>query len=120
MVDGTTYNEFNHRDYEDQKHRFEQGQALAQEKLGFAFETFGPPGGVGTPSFDATTARVMADDPHMKVWLYPTPIDAVGKELEKGGKVTILDRVWEVNFETQVGLPNFEKVRGGLPQASRA
>jgi peptidoglycan/xylan/chitin deacetylase (PgdA/CDA1 family) len=107
-VDGKSYNEFKMRPYEEQKKRFDDAQRLAQEKLGFAFQTFGPPGGAASGMFDETTIRVMADDPHMKVWLYPQPIDAAGKQLETAGKVTILDRVWAVNLESAVGHPDLQ------------
>lgn len=112
--DGTKYNEFNHRAYDDQRQRFDKSLALAREKLGFALHTFGPGGGVGNGSFDATTAKVMADVPDMKVWLYPQPLDKVGKELVAGGKVTILDRVWAVNLEGAVGKPDLQKLKDGL------
>lgn len=109
LENGVAFNEFNKRPFEDQKKRFDDSQALAMDKLGFPFATFGPGGGTSNGSFDENTIRVMAEDPHMKVWLYPQPIDAVGKKLDAGGKVAILDRVWEVNTESKVGLPDFEK-----------
>jgi peptidoglycan/xylan/chitin deacetylase (PgdA/CDA1 family) len=109
----TKYNEFNHRSYEEQKKRFDDSQKLALDKLGFAFATFGPPGGVGSASFDENTFRVMADDPYMKVWLYPGPINEAGKKLEAAGKVTILDRVWAVNLEGAVGVPDFQRFLRG-------
>jgi len=114
--DGKQYNEFVHRSYEEQKKRFDDSQSLAREKLGFPFETFGPPGGVVGASFDANTLRVMADDPYMKAWLYPQPIDAGGKTLDAAGKVTILDRVWAVNTESSVGSPDYAKFVAGYAQ----
>ena len=107
-VEGKKYNEFVHRPYEEQKKRMDDSQKLALEKLGFAFKTFGPPGGVRGASIDATTHRVMANDPYMKIWLYPMPLDANGKATEAAGKVTILDRVFEVNLESSVGHPDYE------------
>lgn len=112
-VDGKKYNEFSKRSYEEQKKRFDDSQALAKEKFGFAFETFGPPGGASTPSMDAETYRVMQDDPNMKVWLYPTPIDNPGKKLATQNKVVILDRVWSVNTEKTVGKPDFDAFVAG-------
>lgn len=113
-VEGKPYCEFANRSYEEQKKRFDDSQAVALEKFGFPFVTFGPPGGAATgASFDANTIRVMQDDPHMKVWLYPQPIDEQGKKLEAGGKVKILDRVWAVNIETKVGQPDFQKFAEG-------
>lgn len=112
-VDGTRYNEFNGRGYEEQLRRFADSQKLAKEKLGFAFKTFGPPGGVGNGSQNDDTARVMADDPDMAVWLYPSPIDERGRKLEAAAKVTILDRVWAVNLEGAVGSPSLARLIDG-------
>ncbi len=113
LENGQQFNEFNNRPYEEQKKRFERSQQLAVEKLGFPFHVFGPPGGVGTPTFDANTIRVMDEDPNMKVWLYPVPLDEPGKQLAAKGKVVILDRVWEVNIESKVGMPDFDKFVAG-------
>jgi peptidoglycan/xylan/chitin deacetylase (PgdA/CDA1 family) len=113
VEDGKTYNEFDHRSYEDQKKRFERSQQAARDKLGFPFHTFGPPGGAPTASFDAQTIQVMQDDPDMKVWLYPTPIDAAGKQLAAKGKVVVLDRVYAVNIEGKVGVPEYENFVAG-------
>jgi len=113
---GKSFNEFSHRTYEEQKKRFDDSQKLAREKFGFVFQTFGPPGGVFTGSLDENTIRVMQDDPDMKVWLYPQPIDEAGKKLEAMGKVTILDRVWEVNFEGAVGIPDCQRLINGYAQ----
>lgn len=112
--DGTKYNEFNHRTYEDQRHRFERCVALAKEKVGLTLCTFGPGGGVGNGSQDANTSRAMADVPEMRIWLYPQPLDKLGKELVAAGKVTILDRVWAVNLEGSVGRPDLKKLQDGL------
>jgi peptidoglycan/xylan/chitin deacetylase (PgdA/CDA1 family) len=119
-VDGEQYNEFSHRSYEEQKERFDRSQKLALEKLGSAFRTFGPPGGAYSKSFDDNTARVIADerrpfadDPYMKVWLYPMPLDEAGKALAAAGRVTILDRVWDVNLEGAVGVPDLDRLIRG-------
>ncbi|TSJ79538.1 polysaccharide deacetylase [Rariglobus hedericola] len=105
---GKKLSEFGGRGFDEQWSRFERSQKLAKEKLGFEFATFGPGGG-GALHQDADTAEVMARDPAMKVWLYPSPIDASGRKLAAGGKVTILDRVWAVNLEAAVGNPNFQR-----------
>lgn len=118
--DGKTYNEFNHRSYAEQKKRLDDSQKLCLEKLGFALTCFGPPGGVGNGSHDANTHKVMIDDPYMTAWLYPQPIDKLGKETDAAGKVTILDRVWAVNLEAAVGHPDFERfVRGYIKYLDR-
>jgi len=113
-VDGEKWNEFNHRTYEDQKERFEKSIRLAKEKLGITCSCFGPGGGVGTPSYDAVTARVMGEVPEMVAWLYPMPIEKIGAELAQAGKVTILDRVWQANIEKSVGVPDLAKLQAGL------
>ena len=112
-VNGAALKEFNQRSYAEQKERFDKSQQLALAKLGFAFTTFGPPGGGTGPSFDDSTCRVMQDDPHMKVWLYPQPLDEAGRQLQAAGKVAILDRVWEVNLESAVGVPDYNKFLQG-------
>ncbi len=112
-VNGAALKEFNQRTYAEQKERFDKSQKLAREKLGFAFTTFGPPGGGTGASCDDITCRVMQDDPDMKAWLYPQPLDEAGKKLEAAGKVVILDRVWDVNLEGAVGVPDFNKFMQG-------
>ena len=112
--DGTKYNEFNHRPYDDQRQRFERSERLAVDQLGFPLATFGPGGGVGNGSFDANTVKAMADVPEMKVWLYPQPFDDAGRQLHAQGKVTVLDRVWAVNLESKVGVPDCAKLAAGL------
>ena len=112
-VEGVKFNEFNKRSYEEQKERTAKSQALAKEKLGFAFTAFGPPGGVGSGSFDANTLRVMAEDPDIKVMMYPQPFDTIGREYDSSGKLKILDRVWSVNLESAVGVPGFQAFLNG-------
>jgi peptidoglycan/xylan/chitin deacetylase (PgdA/CDA1 family) len=109
---GKKLSEFGGRSFEEQWPRFERSQALAKEKLGFAFTTFGPGGG-GSLHQDEATAEVMAKDPDMKVWLFPSPINAYGRELAAKGKVVILDRVWAVNLEGAVGKPEFQRFVDG-------
>ena len=115
-IDGERYNEFNKRPYEEQKARVARSQALAREKLGFAFTAFGPPGGVGSASLDDNTLRVMAEDPDIGAVMYPMPFDAIGREYDASGKLTILDRVWAVNTESAVGVPDFQRFLNGYAQ----
>lgn len=106
---GKDYAEFSNRPYEEQKRRFAISQKLAVEKLGAAFTCYGPPGGGNTPASDAdwdASARVMAEDPAMKLWLYPKALDERGAKLQSAGKVTILDRVYQVNIEQPLFVPN--------------
>ncbi len=115
-IDGERFNEFNRRSYEEQKARVARSQALAREKLGFAFTAFGPPGGVGSASFDENTLRVMAEDPDIVVVMYPKPLDTIGREYDASGRLTILDRVWAVNIERAVGVPDFQRFLNGYAQ----
>jgi len=116
---GVQMAEFKGRPYEEQKRRFEESEALAREKLGFAFSTFGPPGGGSAGSFDEVTVRVMNDVPEMKVWLYPQPLDDAGRQLAQGGKVVILDREWPVNIEQPLFVPNAERLERGYAKYPR-
>lgn len=89
--------EFQGPSYEQQKDHFVRSQALAREKLGFAFTTFGSPFNVA----DANTARVLAEDADITVWLY-------GDRAHPAGK-TILDRVGPVSIEQPLFVPNAAK-----------
>lgn len=112
-VDGVVWNEFNKRSYEEQRDRTARSQELARTKLGFAFTAFGPTGGVGSGSFDANTLRVMAEDPDLRVMMYPQPFDDLGRKVDAEGRLTILDRVWAVNLESAVGVPDFQSFLRG-------
>lgn len=104
--------EFSARSYEEQKALFDKSQALALAVLGAPFRTYGPPGGGNlhpTAEDMRATARVLADDPAMKVWLYPKPHDELSRSLPASGKVVVLDRVWAVNIEQPLFLPNAAK-----------
>ncbi len=105
--------EFFGRPYQDQLDRFVRSQNLIQKKLNLTFSTFGPGGGGKGAGQDAATAQAMSDAPGMKVWLYPSPIDDAGRQLAAKGKITILDRVWAVNIEQPLFVPNFEKFVAG-------
>lgn len=119
-ADGDTYNEFNHRSLAEQQKRLADTQALCVEKLGFPLTCFGPPGGVGNGSQDENTHQMMIADPHMAAWLYPGPLDNLGQATVRQGKITILDRVWDVNLEGGVGAPDFERfVRGYIKNLDR-
>lgn len=115
-ADGKKHSEFDSRPLDEQRQRFADSQQLAKDKLGFAFTTFGPPGGGPSGHQDEATAQVMGEDPDMKVWLYPSPIDTMGRKLAAAGKVTILDRVWAVNLESAVGQPNYARFVAGYAQ----
>ncbi len=112
-TDGKSLSEFDGRTFEEQRQRLADSQRLAKEKLGFAFKTFGPPGGGSGRHQDAATAKAMCEDPDLKVWLYPSPIDAMGREIATAGKLTVLDRVWAVNIEASVGQPSYQRFVAG-------
>lgn len=102
------------RIYEDFKWRFERSEQLAKEKLGFPLQTFGPPGGGIPERENPNLARIVQEVPEMKVWLYPRPMDDSGRAIMAQGKVTILDRVWAVNIEQPLFVPNAQKLIAGL------
>ncbi len=112
---GVRYNEFV-RPYAEMAKRLADSQRLAKQKLGFAFTTFGPPGGAGKGSFNADTLRLMVDDPDIRTMLYPQSMNALGREAEASadGKFKILDRVGAVNIEGSVGDPDFVRFRDGF------
>ena len=111
--EGNKRSEFSGRSTAEQIQRFTQSQQLAKEILGFNFKTFGPGGGGRTGHQDAATAAAMQNDPQMQVWLYPRPIDPIGREVAAAGQITILDRVWEVNLENRVGQPDYQRLING-------
>lgn len=113
-VDGRRWNEFAGWTYDGMKALVDKSQKAAQEALGFAFTTFGPTGsGAPGPSLDETALRVMRDDPHINVVLYPMPLDDIGKRVSADGGLTILDRVWDVNIEGAVGVPDCRRLIAG-------
>lgn len=104
--------EFTARSYAEQKAIFAKSQTLALAKIGASFRTYGPPGGGNLhPSAEdmEATARVLSEDPAMRVWLYPKPHDALSRALSASGKVLVLDRVWQVNLEQPLFVPNLAK-----------
>lgn len=113
-VDGKPCNEFAGWNSDGMKARVDRSQKAALDKLGFAFQTFGPTGsGAPGPGMDETALKVLHDDPYMKVALYPMPLDDMGKRVAADGKMTILDRVWAVNLESAVGVPDCQRLIDG-------
>lgn len=108
---GAKFQEFKGTSYEHQKASFVKSQALAREKLGFVFTTFGSP----FNGFDENTFKVFDEDPDMKVFLYAARDD----QPKIPGKV-ILDRPPWVNIEDPLFVPNSQKfIAGYLKAASR-
>ncbi len=114
LVNGRPQNEFAGWNDADMRSLVERSQKAAREKLGFAFRTFGPTGsGAPGPLMDAVALRAMHDDPDIQVVLYPAPLDEMGKAVAADGKLTILDRVWAVNLESSVGVPDCQRLIRG-------
>ncbi len=114
-ADGRLCNEFAGWSYEGMKALVDKSQKAAQQALGFAFTTFGPTGsGAPGPGLDETALRVLRDDPHLCVALYPSPLDEAGRRVAAEGGLTILDRVWDVNLEGAVGVPDGQRLRAGF------
>lgn len=112
-VNGKPCNEFAGWSHDEMKALVSKSQKLAQEKLGFTFATFGPTGcGAQGPNLDEIVLQALHDDPSIKVALYPTPLDDMGKRVSDS-KLTILDRVWEVNLESLVGVPDCKRLMAG-------
>ncbi|MCM8527151.1 MAG: polysaccharide deacetylase family protein [Lentisphaeraceae bacterium] len=85
--------------YDLQLDYFQRTQKLAKEKLGITFNTFGSP----FNALSQDTAKVLASDPEMKVWLYGN-----GSYAKKGGFTgLVLGR--NINLENPVHNPNYEK-----------
>ncbi|MEZ0296385.1 MAG: carbohydrate binding domain-containing protein [Candidatus Methylacidiphilales bacterium] len=87
--------EFSGQPYDHQKDHMTRANALAKEKLGFAFASFGAP-------FNATddvTVRVLQEDPDIKVWMY-------GKPRTPAGKI-VLRRSGAVNLEAPTIIANY-------------
>lgn len=113
-VGGALHNEFAGWTTEGFKALLDRSQKAARDKLGFAFATFGPTGcGAPGPNLDETVLQALHDDPAIKVALYPTALDDMGRRVAADGKLTILDRVWDVNLESLVGVPDCKRLIAG-------
>lgn len=94
---GREFQEFKGTPYDQQKDHFVRSQALAREKLGFAFTAFGAP----FNGYDDATLRVLAEDPSINVFLFGRPAD----QSRLTGKV-VLERVSDVNIESPLFVPD--------------
>lgn len=104
--DGVVYSEFVGRPREELKRRIDLCQSLAVARLGAPFRVFGPPGGGSTAHVNSDLLDVLYEDPHLRGILYPTPQDALGAALQARGEVMVMDRVWPVNIEQPLFVPN--------------
>lgn len=98
---GKPLEEFKGTSYELQKQHLERSDALAREKLGFPFRTFGAPFN-GT---DENTVKALETESDIKTWLY-------GDLKTPAGKV-VLDRVGAVNIEAPTFVPDVQKFAQG-------
>lgn len=67
--------EFSGQPYERQKDHMTRANALAKEKLGFVFTSFGAP----FNATDASTVKVLSEDSDITVWIYGDPKSPAGK-----------------------------------------
>ena len=96
--------EFSGTSYQLQKEHLESANRLAREKLGFAFQTFGAP----FNATDANTAKALAENSEIKVWLY-------GKRGDTAQKL-VIDRISQANIEAPIFQPNALKLAQGYNQ----
>ena len=87
--------EFSGEPYEHQKKHMTDTNKLAREKLGFAFASFGAP----FNATDASTVKVLSEDPDIKVWMYGDPKNPAGKK--------VLERCHPVSIESPTMIPNY-------------
>jgi len=80
--------EFSGQPYERQKEHMTKANALAREKLGFVFTSFGAP----FNATDASTVRVLAEDPAITVWIYGDPKNPAGKTVLRPSPIMIETR----------------------------
>ncbi len=86
--------EFSGQPYERQKDHMTKANALAREKLGFVFTSFGAP----FNATDASTVRVLSEDPDLTVWIYGDPTNPAGKTILRPSPIMIETRA-QPDFE---------------------
>ncbi len=90
-----TYREFSKTSREHQLEHLTRGQALAREKLGITFTTFGAP----FNATDATTAELLASAmPEIRVWLYSDGRNPAGKFVARRVRANLEEPVHKPNF----------------------
>lgn len=104
---GRTLLEFKGEDEARQREHLERGSRLAREKLGVVFTTFG----ALFNATDAATARVLAEQPEITVWLYGDAKAPAGKH--------VAACVPGVNIEQPVHVPNLAALKTGLEKRPR-
>jgi peptidoglycan/xylan/chitin deacetylase (PgdA/CDA1 family) len=125
ITNNLVYGELDGRTYDDIKERFTKSQQMAKDKLGFNFESFGQPGASPIPGamLDKNThyeslelLRALREDPTITTWMTASLLDDVGKQIEAEGKITILDRIYQVNIEQPIFKPNYAAFVKGYAQ----
>ena len=107
-VDGKRIMEFGGESYEHQKRHMTDANTLAKEKLGFAFVSFCAP----FNGIDANTAKVLSEDPDIKVWMYGDPGNTGGKK--------VLERSAAVGIENPTMSPNYRAFLDGYAHSRGA
>jgi len=93
--------EFDGTPYTYQKEHFEKSMALAKEKLGISYKTFGAPYNKTDESF----INVLNENTNISVWFF-------GDSQAKVHNVLVLER-FGINLEKKVGDPDFETFHAG-------
>ena len=101
---GTLFFEYKGPGEEQQHEHFKKSQDLAKEKLGVELVTFGAP----FNAVDATTAKVLALFPEIKVWLYGAPKDSAGK--------FVRSQIERIDLENPVHRPNLASLEKGMQE----
>ncbi len=119
--DGISYAEMS-IPYDLQVEHLTAAQNMAIQKLGFPFKTYSPPGTGGemVPKGAAVghdLLKALHNDPYIKILMYPAPKDEDSTRVQSDGKITVLDRVWGVDIERPLFVPNFEEFKKGLQKA---
>ena len=95
------YAEFDGAPFERQQEHLDRANALAREKLGFAFETFGAP----FNATDENTAKALEQSDDVVIWLYGDAKNTAGK--------LVLARNPATNIEAPIFKPNALKFAQG-------
>jgi len=80
--------EFSGQPYERQKEHMTKANALAREKLGFVFTSFGAP----FNATDANTVKVLSENPDITVWIYGDLKNPAGKTVLRPSPIMIETR----------------------------
>jgi hypothetical protein len=125
IENGMIYGELDGRSYDDIKQRFTKSQQLAQDKLGFPLRSYGQPGASPMPGAEVDRKtnykslellRALREDPNITTWMTASTPDDIDKEIESEGRITVLDRIYQVNIEQPIFKPNIAAFIKGYAQ----